>query len=96
MVLAADVVYDVRYHGALVGVVAEALRRRPDALVVFASTVSMGESGRPAGRREATTHVYAVFFPNPCQNIRRCAEGDGETGHRIPRRAATHVELAVV
>lgn len=40
VVLAADVVYDVKYHPALVGVVVEALRRCPDALVVFASTVS--------------------------------------------------------
>lgn len=43
VVLAADVVYDVKYHPALVGVVVETLRRCPDALVVFASTVS----GRP-------------------------------------------------
>ena len=40
VVLAADVVYDVKYHPALVGVVVETLRRCPDALVVFASTVS--------------------------------------------------------
>ena len=30
-----------RYHPALVGVVVETLRRCPDALIVFASTVSM-------------------------------------------------------
>lgn len=40
VVLAADVVYDVKYHPALVDVVVETLRRCPDALVVFASTVS--------------------------------------------------------
>ncbi|CAM9106648.1 unnamed protein product [Scytosiphon promiscuus] len=39
VVLAADVVYDVKYHPALVGVVVETLRRCPDALVVFASTL---------------------------------------------------------
>lgn len=48
VVLAADVVYDVKYHPALVGVVVETLRRCPDALVVFASTVSgRGRGGVP-------------------------------------------------
>ncbi|CAM9234270.1 unnamed protein product [Choristocarpus tenellus] len=39
VVLAADVAYDMRFHKALVGVVAEVLRRRPSTLVLFASTV---------------------------------------------------------
>ncbi|CAM9960386.1 unnamed protein product [Ectocarpus fasciculatus] len=44
VVLAADVVYDLKYHSALVGVVVETLRRCPDALIVFASTLRNSET----------------------------------------------------
>lgn len=43
--------YSIRYHPALVGVVLETLRRCPDALIIFASTVRAN---------------MVCFYPRPC------------------------------
>ncbi|CAM9415382.1 unnamed protein product [Ectocarpus sp. 8 AP-2014] len=66
VVLAADVVYDVKYHSALVGVVVETLRRCPDALIVFASTLRNSETMAAFHRclEEAGIVWQSVGFPS--------------------------------
>ncbi|CAN0431024.1 unnamed protein product [Ectocarpus sp. 12 AP-2014] len=66
VVLAADVVYDVKYHSALVGVVVETLRRCPDALIVFASTLRNSETMAAFHRylEDAGVAWQSVGFPS--------------------------------
>ncbi|CAB1101104.1 unnamed protein product [Ectocarpus sp. CCAP 1310/34] len=66
VVLAADVVYDVKYHSALVGVVVETLRRCPDALIVFASTLRNSETMAAFHRclEDAGVAWQGVGFPS--------------------------------
>eukprot|EP00903_Cladosiphon_okamuranus_P021165 g19441.t1 len=67
VVLAADVVYDVKYHLALVGVVVETLRRCPDALVVFASTLRNVKTMAAfhCCLEDAGVPWHSVDFPSP-------------------------------
>eukprot|EP00752_Nemacystus_decipiens_P003848 g3540.t1 len=72
VVLAADVVYDVKYHPALVGVVVETLKRCPEALIVFASTLRNSKTMAAFHRclQDAGVPWQSVDFPSQSATAR--------------------------
>ncbi|CAM9587815.1 unnamed protein product [Pylaiella littoralis] len=98
VVLAADVVYDAKYHPALVGVVVKTLQRCPDALVVFASTLRNSETMVAFHRclEEAGVPWQSVDFPVRAESTTAATVSTASaSGNSPPLREETEPERAV-